>query len=147
MPQEFPQTAADLLTAGLHLQTLLRQMKSDAPLPDYGWYPYESLTAMPVLTELMAPVYQAVAEAVTSSKAVADIGCADGDLSMLLAQFGVDVDAIDHRESNYNQMRGVEALRRAFEFRCMSTTLTSMAGSICRTSATASPFSSARCIT
>jgi tRNA (mo5U34)-methyltransferase len=92
----------------------LRQLKSDTPLPDYGWYPYESLTALPVLTELISPVYEQIAEAM-ASKPVADIGCADGDLGMLLAHFGAEVDAIDHRESNYNQMRGVEALKEALK--------------------------------
>jgi tRNA (mo5U34)-methyltransferase len=116
MPLEFPSSAADLLSAGQQFQSRLRQIKAETPLRDYGWFPYESLSAMPVLTELISPVYEEIAAAVVS-KPVADLGCADGDLTMLLAQFDIEVDAIDHRETNYNQMRGVEALQKALQGR------------------------------
>lgn len=66
-----------------------------------------------MLGRLIEPVYAEIALAVRSAP-VADIGCADGDLAALLVSFGAEVDAIDHRESNFNQMRGVELLRREF---------------------------------
>jgi SAM-dependent methyltransferase len=44
---------------------------------------------------------------------VLDIGCGDGDLAFLLESLGCRVDAIDFPGTNYNQMRGVRALKQA----------------------------------
>jgi len=99
----------ELAERGLRLQQELREFKSRTAVPDYGWYPYESLTGVPVVTGVMGGL---PAEALRGP--VADLGCGDGDWSILLAQGGAEVDAVDHRESNFNQMRGVEILRRAY---------------------------------
>src|SRR5437667_836319 len=111
MTIQLPGTPQQFLEAGQRLQATLRRVKSEVAVPDYGWYPYEPLSALPLVHELIAPVYDDVMDA-CSSAPVADLGCADGDLAMMFARMGVEVDAIDHRESNYNQMRGVEVLRR-----------------------------------
>jgi hypothetical protein len=60
---------------------------------------------------VLAPVWGEVRQAATKN-AVADIGCGDGDLAMLFARMGCAVDAVDHAESNFNQLRGVETLAR-----------------------------------
>src|SRR5712691_9466445 len=69
------------------------------------------MTTLPVISDLLAPVYDEVSSAVSRSP-VADIGCGDGDLAMFFSRLGCEVDAIDHAETNFNQLRGVEALRR-----------------------------------
>ena len=86
-------------------------VKQANPLTDYGWYPYDSLTCCPVLAELLAEHIGAVLEA-ARREAVLDIGCADGDLAFLFASFGCEVDAVDHPQSNFNQMFGVRMLSR-----------------------------------
>ncbi|MGH9558653.1 MAG: hypothetical protein ACRD30_05385, partial [Bryobacteraceae bacterium] len=94
----------------------LLEIKRRAAVPDYGWYPYESLSALEILLDLMQPVFVEAAAALASGP-VADVGCADGDLGLLCASFGAEVDSIDHLESSFNQMRGVEALRIALDLR------------------------------
>jgi len=65
-----------------------------------------------ILTKLIEPIFDEVAPALSSGP-VADIGCADGDLGLLCAYLGGQVDAIDHIESSFNQMRGIDVLREA----------------------------------
>ncbi len=81
-------------------------------VPDYGWYPYESLSALETVATLLDPAFEEVAEALASGP-IADIGCGDGDLALLSAHLGAQVDAVDHLESNFNQMRGIAVLRNA----------------------------------
>jgi hypothetical protein len=89
----------------------LAALKQANPLTDYGWYPYDSLTCCPVLAELFGERMGTVLDA-GRREAVLDLGCADGDLAFLFASFGCDVDAVDHPQSNFNQMFGVQALTR-----------------------------------
>jgi SAM-dependent methyltransferase len=44
---------------------------------------------------------------------VLDVGCGDGALSFVFSSMGFRVCAVDHRRSNYNEMRGVSALNSA----------------------------------
>jgi 2-polyprenyl-3-methyl-5-hydroxy-6-metoxy-1,4-benzoquinol methylase len=105
---------AQLEEHGRRLQQELREFKTRTVVPDYGWYPYESLSSLGVVAGLLAPFREEL-DGVLRGAPAADIGCGDGDWAVLLAQLGAAVDAIDHRESNFNQMRGVETLRRALE--------------------------------
>ena len=101
----------DFLARGLQFEDLLKDLKHRVSPADYGWYPYNSLTVLPLLSRLVAPVSDEVA-AQWRKGPVADIGCADGDLGAFLAHSGATVDAVDHRETNFNQMRGVELLAK-----------------------------------
>ena len=107
----FPLTISDFKHAAGVFAAELRDLKKRPLVADYGWYPYESMTSLPVMSELLAPVYSDVSAAISSSPVV-DIGCGDGDLAMFFARLGCDVDAVDHAETNFNQLRGAEALRR-----------------------------------
>ncbi len=109
----FPDSAAAFLSEAASFELSLQKLKAQQAPADYGWYPYNSLTVLTLLVRLIEPVYAEIANAVQSAPA-ADIGCGDGDLAALLVSFGAEVDAIDHRESNFNQMRGVELLREEF---------------------------------
>jgi len=97
-----------LLAIGDRLLRDLRAFKSETPVPDYGWYPYDSLASLPIVAGLLGQASEDVFRG-----PIADLGCGDGDWSALFARMGLDVDAIDHRESNFNQMRGAELLRRS----------------------------------
>lgn len=110
MSVEFPSSAKDFLTAGLRFAASLSEVKKTAAITDYGWYSYESLTALPLLAELLGDSYSEILDCCRTAP-IADLGCADGDLAVMLASFGATVDAIDHKETNFNQMRGVSRLR------------------------------------
>jgi hypothetical protein len=103
-----PGSISEWRAAGGEFAAELRALKSRVPVADYGWYPYQTLTALPVICELLAPVW----DQIRCAEVVADIGCGDGDLAALFARFGCSVDAIDHAESNFNQLRGVRTLCR-----------------------------------
>jgi len=105
-------TASEFLRQGDTFRAELQALKRRLLVPDYGWYPYETLSALGILTELIEPVFDEVAPALSSGP-VADIGCADGDLGLFCARLGAQVDAIDHIESSFNQMRGIDLLRDA----------------------------------
>ena len=89
----------------------LRECKRRVSIPDYGWYPYETMAALPVIADLLSPVYSEIAESLAGGT-VTDVGCGDGDLAAWFARMGCVVDAIDHAESNFNQLRGAAALAR-----------------------------------
>jgi SAM-dependent methyltransferase len=109
---DFPQTANEFQRRGEIFRAELQALKHRLDVPDYGWYPYETLSALGMLTKLIDPVFDEVAPALSSGP-VADIGCADGDLGLFCAYLGGQVDAIDHLESSFNQMRGIGVLREA----------------------------------
>lgn len=94
----------------------IRMLKLSRAEPGFGWYPYESLSAVPTIAELIAPFFDELRPCIVSD-AVADIGCGDGDLSFLFARLGCEVDAIDFAANNFNRMRGVESLRRMLGLR------------------------------
>jgi len=105
-------TASEFLRQGEMFRAELQALKHRLVVPDYGWYPYETLSALGILARLIEPVFEEVAPALASGP-VADIGCADGDLGLFCAHLGAQVDAIDHLESSFNQMRGIHVLREA----------------------------------
>ena len=109
--QQFPSTIEEFRQVADRFAVELRDLKQRVAVPDYGWYPYESMTNLPALCGLLAPVYGEVRDALSKAPA-ADIGCADGDLAMLFARLGCVADAIDRAATNFNQLRGVECLRR-----------------------------------
>ena len=112
MHSNFPRTADEFLLVGEVFRAKLQALKNRLVVPDYGWYPYESLSALGILTKLIEPIFEEVVDALSSGP-VADIGCADGDLGLFCAYLGGEVDAIDHLESSFNQMRGIDVLREA----------------------------------
>jgi hypothetical protein len=103
-----------ILREGYSIQAELRAFKSANPLPDYGWYPYDSLSALPVVADLVGTAYGELGPLI-QNEPVADVGCGDGDWALLFSRLGSKVvDAVDHRETNFNQMRGVDMLRQTF---------------------------------
>jgi len=79
---------------------------------DLQWYPYDTLLVFSVLERLLSGDRRYFVD-LAGSRPVLDIGCGDGDMSFLLESLGCRVDAIDFPGTNFNQMRGVNALRQA----------------------------------
>ncbi len=108
---EPPATTQAFMRAAESFSAELCDLKQRVEVPDYGWYPYSTMTSIPVLADLLASEYEEVSHALARAP-VADIGCADGDLAMFFGRLGCEVDAIDHAETNFNQLRGVAVLCR-----------------------------------
>jgi tRNA (mo5U34)-methyltransferase len=105
-----PNTADSFLQSGIQFWRELQAVKEATAPPEPGWYPYETLATLPTITDLIAPAYSELREA-TAHAPVLDIGAGDGDFAMLMASFGIAVDAIDSCEKNFNRMRGIKTLR------------------------------------
>jgi hypothetical protein len=108
---QIPENIAQWRTNAEQFAAQLRELKSRVQVADYGWYPYETLAGIGVLCDVLTPVWEEV-RCAAATRGMADMGCGDGDLAMLFARMGCAVDAVDHAESNFNQLRGVEALSR-----------------------------------
>lgn len=108
---ELPPTIDEFRRAGTAFAAELRALKRRVPIPGDGWYPYDTITALPLISDLLAPVYHEVFNDVGRGP-IADVGCADGDFAMWFARMGCEVDAIDHDASNFNQLRGARLLAR-----------------------------------
>jgi tRNA (mo5U34)-methyltransferase len=109
LPTTFPESVQKLLAAGDAFARHLDDVKRRVAVPDYGWYPYSTMTALPTVAALLDPVYEEVRAAI-AQRPVADIGCGDGDLGLFFASLGASAGAIDHAETNFNQLRGVSLL-------------------------------------
>jgi tRNA (mo5U34)-methyltransferase len=110
-----PETADSFLQSGLQFWRELQTIKETTPAPEPGWYPYETLSALPIVSELVAPVYDEIREA-TAAAPMLDIGSGDGDFAMFFASFGIPVDAVDSTINNFNKMRGIAKLCDCLHF-------------------------------
>jgi len=110
MPFRIPESPAAFLRSAQDLWLKLKDEKK-TQLAEGDWYPFDTLSCVPTVTELISRDFDVVAADI-AGRPVADIGCADGDLAMLFAGWGADVDAIDYAPNNYNRMLGVRTLSR-----------------------------------
>jgi tRNA (mo5U34)-methyltransferase len=97
----------ELLARGGEHRQRIELLKKTAGLS--SWYPFHSLTALPLIAELIGSRFADIRHAIVE-KPVLDLGCADGELACLFSMLGADVDAIDSSATNYNGMAGVKAL-------------------------------------
>jgi tRNA (mo5U34)-methyltransferase len=90
----------------------LNSMKSHAP--EIGWYEYPTLSVFTILDRLLKGPHRDLRYLI-SSQPVLDLGCGDGDLTLLLSHWGCDVDAVDNPGTNANRMAGVRHLLEAVQ--------------------------------
>lgn len=111
----FPQNGEEFGRLAQAFRSRLQALKDNTSLPSYGWYPYDSLTAAPVLQDLLGDALPEIGE-LALKEPVADLGCGDGDIGLLFASLGCSVHSVDLPDNNFNQMLGVKALRDALPF-------------------------------
>jgi tRNA (mo5U34)-methyltransferase len=90
----------------------LDRTKAEIALPGPGWYPYDSLAAFLRLHHLLRERQRQLL-ALVGELPVLDAGCGDGAISFFLESLGCTVHALDNKETNFNQMEGVKALKAA----------------------------------
>ena len=90
----------------------LDAVKARRAPPQPGWYPWDSFGTVVLLDQLLAGRWRWLTPMIAGDPVV-DIGCGDGALSFVFESLGFKVCAVDHRPSNYNEMRGVAALKEA----------------------------------
>lgn len=111
MPLRLPENTAKILSSAQEFWARIKDEKTKTPLREGCWYPFDTLSCLSTVTDLVSRDYQDLAADI-AGLAVADLGCADGDLAMLFARWGADVDAIDYAPNNFNRMHGVATLSR-----------------------------------
>ncbi|HIJ96526.1 MAG TPA: glycosyltransferase [Desulfuromonadales bacterium] len=78
----------------------------------FPWYPYGTLNNFVHLEQCFNafPLHR-----LTSTRHVADIGAADGDLAFFMSSLGYTVDIIDNGPTNYNGLEGARILAEALD--------------------------------
>lgn len=84
------------------------------PACNFQWYPYDSLVNLYPVDRLLHQAGVPLKELIRS-RAVLDLGCADGDLAFFLESQGYRVYAVDFAPTNFNGMRGVRAMKGALQ--------------------------------
>jgi len=92
----------------------LASLKSRMSPGPFAWYPYQSLTALPMLDQLLTGDSRRLLD-LAGPGTILDIGCADGDLAFFLESLGRTVEVIDNPITNFNAMFGVRALKGALK--------------------------------
>src|SRR5690242_17116753 len=87
-------------------------VQASIPHPDFEWYPYDSLGGLYTMADLLTGERQFLLDLI-GDRPVLDIGCGDGHIAFFLESLGCKVIAVDNPRTNFNQMRGVKALKAA----------------------------------
>ena len=87
----------------------LNMTKLQAADAGIHWYNFPTLGVFTILNRLLTGPHRDLRYLI-SSQPVLDLGCGDGDLTLLLAHLGCDVDAVDNPGTNANRMAGVRYL-------------------------------------
>src|SRR6266478_2756504 len=103
---------SELVRSAKAFRQVLDRAKRSVQIKDFEWYPYDSLMAVPYQID---PLLQAGGDILNTEKAfpLLDLGCGDGDLAFFFESLGFRVAAVDYQPTNFNRMKGVEALRSA----------------------------------
>jgi tRNA (mo5U34)-methyltransferase len=102
----------DFTQQALTVRAKLDAVKARRAPPQPGWYPWDSFGTVVLLDSLLTGRWRWLTPMIAADP-VLDIGCGDGALSFVFESLGFRVCAVDHRPSNYNEMRGVAALKDA----------------------------------
>lgn len=85
--------------------------EAKASIGGVNWYPYDSTANFGQLAPLLPG--ELADRLVAGGMRVLDIGPADGDMGWFFESRGCSVDFLDFPQTNYNNCRGLEALRSA----------------------------------
>jgi SAM-dependent methyltransferase len=88
----------------------MRRAKESLGNPGFAWYPYDTLSALGHLEELLTGANRGLLD---GRGRVLDMGSQDGELAFFLESLGYQVVAVDHPAYNHNGMRGIRALKAA----------------------------------
>jgi len=99
---------SSLLRESKAFSAKLSKIKKDNPI-EGGWYGYDIMSNLVHLERLLSGENRSLFDRL-SNKAVADIGCADGDLGFFLESLGFEIDFLDWPATNWNGLRGVRRL-------------------------------------
>lgn len=114
MPQMHPEDldVAELKLRAARFRETMAGLKRSISLAGAHWYPYDTLSCWDSLDRLLTGDNRRLLS-LTGRGPIADIGCADGELSFFLESLGCPVHAMDNPATNHNRMAGIGALKTA----------------------------------
>ena len=79
----------------------------------FDWYPYNTLANFGIIKDLLVNAkLESLFNNLPYHRRILDIGCADGDLAFFMESIGFKVDVLDHVETNFNDLKGLDLLKR-----------------------------------
>jgi tRNA (mo5U34)-methyltransferase len=100
----------DLVTASTEFAGNVDAIKQS--LPDFRWYPYNSLGNIRILDQLLTGENRKLFDQkITPS--VLDIGAGDGDIAFLFEYIGCDATILENPSTNYNGGEGFRILKQS----------------------------------
>jgi SAM-dependent methyltransferase len=97
-------------TLASKFQAGLSTRKASIAGRNFDWYPFDSFGTVSVFEQVLTGKHRWL-RTLIGNEPVLDVGCGDGAVSFFLESLGARVYALDHPATNYNQMRGVAALK------------------------------------
>jgi len=99
----------DIVKASTEFAQKLREIKQS--LPNFLWYPYNSLDNIPILDQLLTGENRKLFDT-QIRPTILDIGAGDGDIAFLLEYMGCHVTILDNPPTNFNDCEGSRVLKR-----------------------------------
>lgn len=83
---------------------------------DFNWYPYKSMNNLTIIDELLKDKGQAsFFDELPKNKKILDIGCADGDIAFYFENKGFEVDVVDRKATNFNDLKACNHLKKELD--------------------------------
>jgi tRNA (mo5U34)-methyltransferase len=101
---------AEILQAATEFGKRLDHLKQS--VPEFSWYPYNSLANIPIVNQLLTDNRRNVFGDNPLRPTVIDVGAGDGDVGFLFESLGCLVDLLDNPQTNFNDCDGIRQLCR-----------------------------------
>jgi len=92
----------------------LDRIKKEAKV-EFDWYPYKSMNNLTIIDQLLKGGQESFFDTLAKDKRVLDIGCADGDIAFYFESQGFDVDVVDRKVTNYNDLKACNYLKNKLD--------------------------------
>ena len=106
------QDISELVCKAESFGKLLDKTKASLSHEDIVWYPYYTLSSMPVFAKMLTGPRRYLLD-LAGGDPILDLGCSDGLLSFFFESLGCEVLAVDNPHVNHNGLRGFHALHAA----------------------------------
>jgi tRNA (mo5U34)-methyltransferase len=104
----------DIVRTSTEFAEKLRVIKQS--LPNFPWYPYNSLSNIPILDQLLTGQNRKLCDQ-KIKPTILDVGAGDGDIAFLFEYIGCDVTILENPSTNFNDDEGCRILKQRLHSR------------------------------